>query len=206
VVRHLHAGGLIACPTETVYGFGCAPDPGPLQTLVGLKQRESAKPFLLLVLDAEQVAGAEWTDAARALAAAFWPGPLTLALAVPASAALAEGLRGPEGTIAVRATSHAGMRALLQAFGRPITSTSANLRGQMPALDAEGVRAVLDTFDGEGAIIVLDGGRLPPSPPSTIVDCSVLPPRLVRDGAIARADLKRVVHDIDTGESGARAR
>jgi len=192
---HLGDGGLIAHPTETVYGFGGALDPEPLDALVQLKRRNRARPFLLLVADVDRVDGLVWNGAARALARAFWPGPLTLALRAEPGAFPAQ-VCGADGTVAVRVTGHDGMRMLLRVFGRPITSTSANIPGAEPATDPDAVRRVLQAVRHAGGMLLLDGGPLPASPPSTIVDCGTERPRVLREGAITTAELSNVVHDI----------
>jgi L-threonylcarbamoyladenylate synthase len=196
-VHHLDGGGVIAYPTETVYGFGCGLREDSLRELAALKRREPGKPFLILVLHAGQVSGLHWTDSARALAAAFWPGPLTLALRAEPGAFPAL-VQGPGGTVAVRATPHAGVRALLGAWGEPITSTSANLPGQPPARSVDGVRTTLARLDAAPRVLLLDGGVLAPSAASTIVDCSTEPPRVTRSGAIGTAELGNIIHDLDT--------
>ncbi len=194
VAEHLGRGGLIAYPTETVYGFGCALEPGALERLARLKSRAAVSPFLLLVLDRSQAAGLEWTEEARRLAEVFWPGALTLALR--AVRPFPARVTGPGGTVAVRATPHPGVRAILRALGAPITSTSVNRPGEPPAIDVEQVVRVADAAGAGDELWVLDGGRLPPSPPSTIVDCSISPPRVVRHGAITLDALRRVVDGI----------
>lgn len=194
VAAYLVRGGLIAYPTETVYGLGCALLGEPLGRLAALKAREPAKPFLLLVLDARQAGGLVWSDAARRLAAVFWPGPLTLALR--AARAFPERVLGPGGTVAVRATPHPGIRAILGALGGPITSTSANLPGEPPAADVERVLQVIDALGARGEFRVLDGGRLPESPPSTIVDCSGTRPRILRVGAVPPDALREALDEI----------
>jgi L-threonylcarbamoyladenylate synthase len=197
VVDHLRAGGVIAYPTETVYGFGCAVRPDAVARLIELKRRAQERPFLLLVAGAEQLSMLEWTSSARALAATFWPGPLTLALAAPAGA-FPPGVRSPDGTVAVRASPHSGVQALLRALGEAITSTSANAPGEAPARNAPGVEAALALLDG-GDVLVLDGGELPPSAPSTIVDASVSPLRVVRAGAVPIQKLRTITGDVDAG-------
>ncbi|HEX7119464.1 MAG TPA: L-threonylcarbamoyladenylate synthase [Longimicrobiales bacterium] len=194
VAEHLAEGGLIACPTETVYGFGCALEDGALERLARLKGREAVRPFLLLVLDPEQADGLEWTGDARRLAGAFWPGPLTLALR--AKRAYPRRVVGAAGTVAVRATPHPGVRAILDALGEPITSTSVNLPGEPPADDVERVVRVAEAAGAGDELWVLDGGRLPASPPSTIVDCSGTPPRVLRRGAVPTDALRGVVDGI----------
>jgi L-threonylcarbamoyladenylate synthase len=198
VIRHLDAGGLIATPTETVYGLGCALEPEPLARLVQLKRRAEGQPFLLLVTGMDDAPKVTWTEAARQLASAFWPGPLTLVLAARKSD-LPGTLFGPEGTLAIRATPHEGVRALIRAWGKPLPSTSANPRGQPPAESAAAVYEWLRNVMADDHMMILDGGTLPASRPSTIVDCSGRNPRLLREGSIVRAELERIVHDIDPG-------
>lgn len=192
-VAHLRAGGLLAYPTETVYGLGGNVSPGAVRGVAALKGREPGKPFLLIIADPKMAEdlGLLFNASARALARAFWPGPLTLAL--PGGPTLPEMLRGPEGGIAVRHTGHAGLARLVAAFGEPITSTSANRPGRPPAPGAE---ALSDEFGPEiaaGQLLVLDGGVLGRVPPSTLVDCTQEEPRLVREGAIPRDQLRRLV-------------
>lgn len=208
VIDHLRANGVIAYPTETVYGIGCALRAPALARLARLKRRSAEKPFLLLVAAREQVADLEWTDAARRLADAFWPGPLTIALHAPADT-FPPGVRSVDGTVAVRATSHAGMRRLLAAFGAPITSSSANLPGEAAALDAAGAASALTQANGPahpdaapesaGDVLVLDGGTLAPSPPSTLIDASCVPPRIMRAGALGVEQIRAVIGEVDAG-------
>jgi L-threonylcarbamoyladenylate synthase len=191
---HLERGGLLAYPTETVYGLGSRPLAADVGRLSQLKGREAGKPFLLLVSGRAmaEACGLTFSGAANALAEAFWPGPLTLVLKDD-DARLPAALRGPEGGFAVRHTSHAGMAALIAALGFPLTSTSAN---QPKAPPAPGAAAVVEAFPEavrEGLLLVLDGGVLGNVPPSTVVDCTGPEPRLVREGAIPRAELRRKV-------------
>jgi len=193
-VAHLRAGGLIAYPTETVYGLGSRPRTPEVQALQRLKGRRPDKPFLLLVShrDMAEAQGLAFNDAATALARAFWPGPLTLVLP-GGSGRLPDLLRGPEGGIAVRWTSHRGMARLVQALEEPVTSTSANLPGQPPAPGAEALTRDFGDAVAAGTLVVLDGGVLGNSPPSTVVDCTQPAPRLVREGALTIAELRRAV-------------
>lgn len=196
-IDHLQRRGVLAYPTETVYGFGTAVDHAAVETLVQLKQRPPAKPFLLLIAGSEMLGRLDLaltSDAAR-LAASHWPGPLTLVLSggerrVPAR------LRGPEGGVAVRWTSHEGLQRLLLAYGDPITSTSANRPRQPPAMSAGDVVRDWQTEIARDVIRVLDGGRLDASPPSTVVDCTGKRPRVIRPGAIASAVLRESVPDL----------
>ena len=194
VVLHLVRAGLMAYPTETVYGLGSAASKEAVTRLAALKGREPGKPFLLLVSDLGMLTGAglRLTDAAHRLAAAFWPGPLTLVLP-GGEGVLPDLLRGPEGGIAVRWTSHQGVAQLIRTLGSPVTSTSANRPRQQPALDAAGVAADFDAAVQHRDLIVLDAGRLVPSPPSTLVDCTGQSPRVIRVGAVPPAALKAIV-------------
>src|SRR5688500_14693581 len=132
VTEHLDSGGLIAYPTETVYGFGCALENAPLDALANIKGGRDDKSFLVLVANAHQLPGLLWTPAARTLAEAFWPGALTLALRVESDAFPAR-VVSTSGTVAIRVSPHVGLQELLRRYARPITSTSANLPGQTPA-------------------------------------------------------------------------
>jgi L-threonylcarbamoyladenylate synthase len=191
-VAHLARGGLLAYPTETVYGLGSRGRTPDVQALARLKGRRSNKPFLLLVADREmaEAQGLGFSEAASALARAFWPGPLTLVLP-GGSGRLPDLLRGPEGGIAVRWTSHRGMAQLVKALGEPLTSTSANLPGAPPAPGAEAIARDFAPAVEAGTLLVLDGGVLGNSPPSTVVDCTRPTPRLIREGAITLAELRR---------------
>lgn len=192
VAAHLEAGRLLAYPTETVYGLGSAPAAPALAALARLKGRRPGKPFLILVSGRRMAEewGLVFSPSAHTLADAFWPGPLTLVLA-GGEGRLPDDLRGPEGGIAARHTSHAGIARLVGALGYPLTSTSANRPGGPPA---PGVERLVELFRAEveaGTLLVLDGGVLGNVPPSTLVDCTQPMPRLVRDGAIPRPELRR---------------
>jgi L-threonylcarbamoyladenylate synthase len=193
VRAHLARGGLLAYPTETVYGLGCRAVDADVTALSELKGRAAGKPFLLLVASRQMAerAGLVFSPAANALAEAFWPGPLTLIL--PGGGRLPAALCGPEGGFAVRWTSHTGIARLIGELDEPITSTSANRPG---GPTAPGVGAIADMFAdavASGALLILDGGVLGNVPPSTIVDCTDRRPRMVREGALPRAELHRRV-------------
>lgn len=194
VAAHLSGGGLIGYPTETVYGLGSLASDAGLDELARLKHRPPSKPFLLLIAGHGMLehAGLVLTPGARRLVEEFWPGPLTLVLA-GAEGRLPDRLRGPEGGIAVRWTSHGALERLIRDIGRPITSTSANLPGEPPAPGASGVTASFPDAVASGELMVLDGGVLGNVPPSTLVDCTTRVPRLVREGAISHAELRRRV-------------
>lgn len=190
-VAHLRAGGLLAYPTETVYGLGSRPCEAEVRALATLKGRAAGKPFLLLVASRAmaEAQGLAFNESANALARAFWPGPLTLVLP-GGSGRLPDLLRGQEGGIAVRWTSHPDIARLVVALGEPLTSTSANLPGAAPA---PGAAAILRDFAApvrDGVLLVLDGGVLGNRPPSTVVDCTGHTPRVIRAGAISLAELR----------------
>jgi len=190
-LRHLEARRVLAYPTETVYGFGGAIDQESVAELVTLKRRPKGKPFLLLMAGSDMLARLDLRLPAYAaqMAARHWPGPLTLVLAggdrrVPAA------LRGPEGGVAVRWTPHRGLQRLIRAHGDAVTSTSANRPGVPPAMAASEVVAQWPDAVGRDLLLVLDGGRLAPSAPSTVVDCTGTRPRVIRPGAIAASVLR----------------
>lgn len=191
VVTHLQAGGLLAYPTETVYGLGSRPRIHEVQALAALKGRAAGKPFLLLVASREmaEAQGLAFNDSARAMARAFWPGPLTLVLP-GGGGRLPDLLRGAEGGIAVRWTSHPLIAKLVAALGEPLTSTSANLPGSAPAPGADAVVRDFQDAVGSGRLLVLDGGVLGNRPPSTVVDCTSPVPRVIRAGAVSLSELR----------------
>ncbi len=198
VVLHLVRQGLLAYPTETVYGLGSTTAPEAVARLSALKGREAGKPFLLLIADPAMLAavGLRLTDAAARLTAAFWPGPLTVVLP-GAEGTLPDVLRGPEGGIAVRWTSHAGTARLVAALGSPITSTSANLPREPGAMSGAEAAAIFPEAVRARRLLVLDGGRLDASPPSTLVDCTGRVPRVVRVGALAPERLRAIVPGLE---------
>jgi L-threonylcarbamoyladenylate synthase len=190
-VAHLEARGVLAYPTETVYGFGGAIDRESVATLVALKRRPPGKPFLLLVAGSDMLARLDlhFPTYAAAMAARHWPGPLTLVLP-GGERRVAPQLRGPEGGVAVRWTSHAAMQRLIRAYGRAVTSTSANRPGVPPATAAPEIVTQWADVIARGTLLVLDGGRLQASPPSTVVDCTGRRPRVIRPGAISASTLR----------------
>jgi len=197
VVAHLQQGGLLAYPTETVYGFGGAIDRESVAALIRLKKRQAGKPFLLLIDGSDMLSrlDLQLTTAASTLAARHWPGPLTLVLP-GGERRVPDRLRGPEGGIAVRWTPHPGLTRLIQAYGDPITSTSANLPGVPPAMSATEILQQWTDAVTRGKILVLDGGRLSPSNPSTVIDCTGQRPRVIRPGAIPATTLRESAPDL----------
>lgn len=179
----LRAGGVVALPTDTVYGIAVALDaPGGIERLFAVKRRPIDKGIILLLGDAGQAADVGIVGpAGAALADAFWPGGLSLVLPRRADAALPDVLTGGAPTIGVRLPDHPAPRALARALG-PLPTTSANLSGRPDARDAS---EVLEQV-GESVALVLDGGPARGGAPSTVVDVSTDPPRVLREGAIGR--------------------
>ena len=190
-LEQLELRRVLAYPTETVYGFGGAIDRESVDALIRLKGRPKGKPFLLLIAGSAMLAKLDLRlpSFATNLAARHWPGPLTLVLSGGENR-VPEALRGPEGGIAVRWTSHPALQRLIRTYGDAITSTSANRPGVPPALSAREIREQWSAAIARGAIRVLDGGTLAPSAPSTVVDCTGRAPRVVRPGAISAAVLR----------------
>lgn len=193
-LEQLELRRVLAYPTETVYGFGGAIDRDSVATLIRLKRRPIGKPFLLLIDGSQMIAKLDLQFPAYAamLAARHWPGPLTLVLP-GGHGRVPEQLRGPEGGIAVRWTSHAATQRLIHAHGDPITSTSANRPGTPPAMTAQEILAQWPSEIARGDLRVLDGGRLTPSQSSTVVDCMGRSPRVIRPGAIPARVLRQSV-------------
>jgi L-threonylcarbamoyladenylate synthase len=195
VLEHLRSGGLLAYPTETVYGFGGSPTRSVIDRLMELKKRDPAKPMLLLVPDRESVSDLTWTPEAIELADVFWPGSVTLVLADP-GARYPEGVRGPGGNVAVRVSPHPLVQELVRGMGGPILSTSANRAGEAPALDAQAALGAAVAVGAGEDFWVLDGGALEPSPPSTIIDCSGAEPVVLRQGTVPVGRVRCVLPSI----------
>ena len=178
----LRAGGLVAMPTDTVYGVGVALNaPDGLPRLFAAKDRPLDRAIVLLVADIEQAASVGiLSPVALILAERFWPGGLTLVLAQAPGATFPAELTAGAATIGVRLPDHDCPRELARALG-PLPVTSANLSGQPDARDAVDVLAQL----GERIELVLDGGPARGGVPSTVVDCSGEEPRVLRWGAIS---------------------
>ena len=180
-----------------MYGLGSRPQADDLAALTALKQRKKEKPFLLLVGSRAMAKqqGLEFTQAALDLSASFWPGPLTLVLC-GGEHILPNALRGPEGGIAVRWTSHKGIETLINALNLPLTSTSANRHGSAPVPCVEVLEATFGEAIEDGTLLILEGGVLGNTPPSTIVDCTNERPRMIRPGAISVDELRAKVESL----------
>ena len=194
----LRAGGLVAFPTETVYGLGArALDERAVARVFAAKGRPSAHPLIAHV-DGEAAArelAADWPELASRLARAFWPGPLTLVVArakrVPAAVA------GGGDSLALRAPAHPVARALIAALGEPIAAPSANRFQEISPTTAA---HVLKSLDGE-VDLILDGGACSRGIESTVVDVRGAVARVLRPGALDLARLRAVVPTIAHGDA-----
>jgi L-threonylcarbamoyladenylate synthase len=180
-VRCLLEGGLVAFPTDTLYGLAAAASNDPaVKRLFEVKGRppDRALPVLIQSIDDAEVVAIDIAPGARILMEAFWPGGLTLVLPRhPAFRSLA--LAGGE-TVAVRVPDHSVALELIRRLREPITGTSANLSGMPGPRTADDVRRQL----GDRVDLIVDGGPCPGGIESTVVDCTVDPPRLLREGAV----------------------
>jgi L-threonylcarbamoyladenylate synthase len=178
----LRRGGLVAYPTETLYGLGVlAADGAAVARLAEAKGRPDGKPMPLLAADLAQLDGVALLDPlARRLAQAFWPGPLTLVL--PAAPGLPPAIVGGGATVGVRLTSNPVAAALSLAAGGALVATSANLAGAPPVARA----ADLDPALVARLDLVLDAGPTPGGPPSTVVAVAGGRLTLLRAGAVDR--------------------
>ena len=183
-------GEVIAVPTDTVYGLVCDPRRrDAVDRVYALKRRPAGLELTLLAASAADLAGlVAWNEPAMTLAARHWPGPLSLVLpvgevrlAVPRSAT----------TLSVRVPDHRALLALLGETG-PLASTSANRHGETPALTGPEVRV---QFGAGVAVVAAGDGSRPGGMASTIIDCSVTPPRVLREGPIAGHGLAAPVPD-----------
>lgn len=184
----LHAGGLVAFPTDTVYGVGASAfDEAAVRSIYAAKGRSEEKAIPILVADAADLGRVALAlpPSARKLAERFWPGPLTLVV-----------LKGPDlpsavsstDTVGVRVPDHAIARALLRQSG-PMAVTSANLSGQSSPRSAQEVLQQL----GGRIPLILDGGTTPGGIPSTVLDCTQPEPVVLRAGPVALDDIRAAV-------------
>jgi L-threonylcarbamoyladenylate synthase len=180
----LGEGGLVAFPTDTVYGLGCITSrPEAIEAIYALKGRPPEKRVAILVSGLEAIDAGDWLvdDRVSRLADRFWPGALSMVL--PAS----EG----EVTQSFRAPDHPVALALIRVAG-PMYVTSANVSDEPDTLDADDVLIAFAT-QSDGLAAVVDGGRVPGGTPSTVLDLSAAPARIVRIGPVSEAMLADVV-------------
>jgi L-threonylcarbamoyladenylate synthase len=199
----LTAGGLVILPTETVYGLAAdAGDARAVAAIFEAKGRPRFNPLIAHVADAAQAESiAAFDERARALAEAFWPGPLTVVAPVRDRSAVCDLARAGLDSVAVRVPGHARARALISAFGRPLVAPSANRSGRpSPTTFADAVEET-----GFAAAAAIDGGPCAVGVESTVV--SVLDGRvaLLRPGSVTREEIEAVVGSLDRGGEGHRS-
>ncbi|WP_419253030.1 L-threonylcarbamoyladenylate synthase [Caulobacter sp. ErkDOM-YI] len=200
--RALAAGQLVLLPTETVYGLGAdAANPAAVAAIFEAKGRPRFNPLIAHVADVETAARiAVLDDRAMALARAFWPGPLTLVAPIRDASAVCDLARAGLDTVAIRVPGHSLARAVLAAFGGPVVAPSANRSGRpSPTTYAD---AFGET--GGACAVTLDGGPCEVGLESTVVAVLDGPPRLLRPGAVTRAQLEAVVGPLAEAENDAK--
>jgi L-threonylcarbamoyladenylate synthase len=197
----LRGGGLVAFPTETVYGLGArAWDSRAIARVFEVKGRPATHPLIAHVVDAAQARelAAAWPERADLLARAFWPGPLTLV--VERSARVPAALSGGGPSVAVRAPAHAIAQALIRALGDPVAAPSANVyQGVSPTTAAHVLKQLGDRVD-----MVLDGGACAQGIESTVVDLRGGAARVLRPGAVGLPQLRSVLPDVQAPATAER--
>jgi len=189
-VSILRSGGLVAFPTETVYGLGAdGMNPEAIARIYEAKGRPSTNPLILHVADVEAVKCLvrDWPEIAQKLADKFWPGPLTIIL--PASRLVPDIVRAGNPTVALRSPNHPIALKLLCAFNGPLAAPSANKTTEISPTKPE---HVLNNMRGR-IDMILDGGRTSSGIESTIINLAEQPPRLLRPGPISPTELEAVV-------------
>ena len=186
-VAIMRAGGVVGIPTETVYGLAVLPTQAALERLIEAKQRSTEKGIQLMIDSLEQAESmAVLTAPARAIAARYWPGPLTLVLARRPDLDLPELLGGGRPTFGLRMPDHAVPRAIARVLG-PFAASSANVSGQPDSSTAE--QAL--TSMGDHMELLIDDGPVRGGVPSTVVAClGDEPPQVLREGALSAAEIR----------------
>lgn len=194
-VEVLRAGGLVAFPTDTVYGLGAVPwNVEAVARLYQAKQRPSDMPIPLLLSDASQLDRVatlppQFRQRSRQLLSRFWPGGLTLVLP---KAGIVPDVVSPSSTVGLRVPDLPLAREIIRRAGGVLAVTSANLSGQPSSVTAQEVKEQLeDRID-----LILDGGRCRGGIPSSVLDCTVFPPVLLRHGAVSEAALRMAIGPI----------
>lgn len=198
-VEVLRAGGLVALPTETVYGLGAdASNEAAVRRIFAVKGRPVDHPLIVHIADASQLDlwAATVPASARLLAGACWPGPLTVL--VPRADHVLDVVTGARPTVGLRVPAHPLTSAVLERFGGGIAAPSANRFGRVSPTTAQHVRDDL----GDDVDLVLDGGPCPIGVESTIVDCTVDPPQILRPGGISTEQIHRLLDGKVAAASG----
>ncbi|HEV8137199.1 MAG TPA: L-threonylcarbamoyladenylate synthase [Pyrinomonadaceae bacterium] len=187
--RVVASGGVIAFRTDTFYGLGANPrNAKAVQRIRAIKGRDDGKPILLLIGELAEVKSLTAFEPPlfRVIANQLWPGPLTIVL--PAIGALPNEVTAGSGSIGLRLPDHDGLRELLMTCGGVLTATSANPSGSEPATSA---LQVVEYFP-RGIDLIIDGGVVTATQPSTVIDVTCEPPRIIREGAVTRAELEEI--------------
>lgn len=182
VVEYLNDGKVIAYPTETIYGLGADVfNKKAVKRIYDLKARDPGLPISILVADLKMMREvvSEVPDSALPLMRKFWPGALTICL--PAAPSVAKGFVTTTGKVGIRISAHPVAAAIVSAFGRPITTTSANLTYFPPSLSVKHI----ERYFGTKIPCIVDGGECEPSRGSTVVDVAEETMRVIRDGAVS---------------------
>ena len=188
----ISGGGIVAFRTDTFYGLGADPfNAAAVERIRALKGREENKPILLLISDADQaerlITNREMFDQ---VARKFWPGPLTIVGL--AAWSLPEAITARSGTVGVRLPADESVRDFVRECGGILTATSANPAGREPARSAEEVR----TYFSEDLLTIVDGGEVTATEPSTVLDVTTSPPRIVREGALPRHLIEQFLDEL----------
>jgi len=181
-VAILKDGGVVAYPTETFYALGAAANnENAVEKILNIKGRAFNNPLAVIVAGENDLLPlvAEIPNGARILMKRFWPGPLTMVFGT--APAVSPRLTAGTGKIGIRISSHPIAALLARELGAPLTATSANLSGEPENATAAGVMTSLDSLPDA----IIDGGETPGAPGSTILDVTVFPPRILREGAIS---------------------
>ena len=203
-VAALRLGGLVALPTETVYGLGAdATNADAVARIYRVKGRPSHHPVIVHIIGADALA--QWADVvpgyARRLADALWPGPLTLVL--PRAEHVGNYLTGGADTVALRSPDHPLTQAVLRGFGGGVAAPSANRFGRVSPTTAQHVLAELGDRLDPGLDRILDGGPCPVGLESTIVDATGNQPRVLRPGAVSTKQIETLTGQVVLGPDGA---
>ena len=188
-VEILAGGGVVAIPTDTLYGLAAGVDHSvAVERVFQLKGRSLGVALPILLGDSEQVSTyvRDVDDVTRDLVARFWPGPLTLVL--PRSERVPPLVSGGRDTVALRVPDHAVPRALVRSLGQAITGTSANKSGKTGLATAAAVR----TEFGDKVDLIINGRATPLGRPSTVLDLSHGQPRILRQGAVTQREIEEV--------------
>jgi L-threonylcarbamoyladenylate synthase len=205
-IRKLRAGGVVAVPTETVYGLAAdASNPDAVTRIFAIKGRPTDHPLIVHIADADQldVWSSKPSDVARRLAAIGWPGPLTLI--VPRSDRVHDAVTGGRTTVGLRVPAHPMTLDLLRSSGLAIAAPSANRFGAVSPTTAQHVLDDLGAILDPATDAILDGGPCEVGLESTIIDTTVDPPQLLRAGAITADDVAGIVSDLAHASGPSRA-